>query len=68
MHIAGVQPSILTATRPTIFELKPTESAMHHELERNPVSHDDVWIVAPKGYGLGADVVEETVHKYALEM
>src|SRR5258708_7941783 len=58
----------LTATRPTIFELKPTESAMHHELVRNPVSHDDGWIVAPKGYGLCADVVEETVHKYALEM
>ncbi len=58
----------LTAERPTIFELKPTESAMHHELVRNPVAHQDGWITAPEGYGLGADVVEETVYKYALEM
>lgn len=56
----------LTADLPTIFELKPTESSMHHELVRNPVAHQDGWITAPEGYGLGADVVEAAVHKYAL--
>ncbi|MHB8627452.1 MAG: mandelate racemase/muconate lactonizing enzyme family protein [Aggregatilineales bacterium] len=58
----------LTASLPTIFELKPTESSMHHELVRNPVAQHDGWISAPEGYGLGADVIEETVHKYALAM
>lgn len=58
----------LTAPLPTLFELKPTESAMHHELVRNPVAQHDGWITAPEGYGLGADVIEDTVHKYALPM
>ncbi len=58
----------LAAALPTIFELKPIDSAMHHELVRNPVAHHDGWISAPDGNGLGADVVEETVHKYALPM
>jgi len=58
----------LTAPLPTLFELKPTESAMHHELVRNPVGHHDGWITAPEGCGLGADVIEDVVHKYALPM
>ncbi len=58
----------LTATLPTIFELKPIESSMNYELVRNPVAHKDGWISAPEGYGLGADVIEDVVHKYALPM
>jgi len=58
----------LAAPLPTIFELKPTESAMHHELVRNPVAQQDGWITAPEGYGLGADVIEDVVHKYTLPM
>lgn len=56
----------LCAPRRTIFELKPTPSSMHHELVRNPVAQVDGWISAPEGYGIGADVIEETVHRHTV--
>ena len=58
----------LCAPLPTIFELKPFECAMDYELVRNPVVQKDGWISAPEGYGLGADVIEDVLHKYALPM
>jgi L-alanine-DL-glutamate epimerase-like enolase superfamily enzyme len=39
---------------------------MHHELVRNPVEQREGWVYAPKGYGIGADVIEETVHKHTV--
>jgi L-alanine-DL-glutamate epimerase-like enolase superfamily enzyme len=54
----------LCATNRTMFELKPVINAMTHELVRNPVSQIDGWVYAPEGYGLGADVMEDAVHKF----
>jgi L-alanine-DL-glutamate epimerase-like enolase superfamily enzyme len=56
----------LCAARPTIFEMKPAPNPMQNELVRNPISHRDGWIYAPDGPGLGVDVIEEVVHKYAI--
>lgn len=57
----------LVAARPTIFELKPIESPMQHELVTNPIGHRDGWVYAPEGPGLGVEVVEKTVQKYNLK-
>ncbi len=57
----------LCATNRTMFELKPVVNAMHHELVCNPVSHQDGWVYAPKGYGLGVDVMEDAVHKFTVK-
>ena len=51
----------------TMFELKPVVNAMHHELVTNPVAHVDGWIYAPPGYGLGVEVMEDAVHKFAIK-
>ena len=47
-----------------IFELKPVENPMQHELVTNPIEHIDGWVYPPEGPGLGVEVVEDTVHKY----
>jgi len=57
----------LCATRPSIFELKPFENPMQHELVANPIGHKDGWIYAPEGPGLGVEVIEKTVQKYNLK-
>jgi L-alanine-DL-glutamate epimerase-like enolase superfamily enzyme len=57
----------LVAARPTIFELKPFENPMQHELVRQPFAHHDGWIYAPEGPGLGVEVIEATVQKYNLK-
>jgi len=49
-----------------MFELKPVINAMTHELVRNPVSQVDGWVYAPEGYGLGVDVMEDAVYKFAI--
>ncbi|MBN8595913.1 MAG: mandelate racemase/muconate lactonizing enzyme family protein [Anaerolineae bacterium] len=49
-----------------LFELKPIETAMHHELVRNPVWHVDGQIYAPEGYGLGVDVMEDAVERFTI--
>lgn len=56
----------LCAAKPTFFELKPKPSVVQDELVRNPVRQQEGWVYAPEGYGLGADVIEETVHRLAL--
>lgn len=58
----------LCAERPTIFELKPTPSAMQHELVNNPIEQKDGWVTAPEGAGLGVDLKEETLHKYKIDV
>jgi L-alanine-DL-glutamate epimerase-like enolase superfamily enzyme len=57
----------LVAARPTIFELKPLENPMQHELVTQPFAHKDGWIYAPEGPGLGVEVIEKTVEKYNLK-
>ncbi|GAB4520632.1 MAG: D-galactarolactone cycloisomerase [Anaerolineae bacterium] len=56
----------LCAERPTIFELKPRENPMMHDLARNPITQVEGWVVAPEGAGLGVDVNEDTVRKYTV--
>lgn len=58
----------LCATRPTIFELKPIENPMQHELVSNPIEHVDGWIYAPDGPGLGVNVNEDVVQKYLMRV
>jgi L-alanine-DL-glutamate epimerase-like enolase superfamily enzyme len=57
----------LAATNATIFELKPFENPMQHELVTQPFAQQDGWIYAPEGPGLGVEVVEATVQKYNLK-
>jgi L-alanine-DL-glutamate epimerase-like enolase superfamily enzyme len=57
----------LANTNASIFELKPSENPMQHELVSNPIRHRDGWIYAPEGAGLGVDVIEDTVRKYLLK-
>jgi L-alanine-DL-glutamate epimerase-like enolase superfamily enzyme len=57
----------LANTNASIFEMKPSENPMQHELVSNPFSHRDGWIYAPEGPGLGVDVNEDIVHKYLLK-
>lgn len=56
----------LCAKLPSIFELKPLENPMQHELVKNPISHQDGWIYAPEGPGLGVEVDEKAVRKYTM--
>lgn len=49
-----------------IFELKPIENPMQHELVTNPITHTDGWIYPLDGPGLGVEVIVEFVHKYHL--
>ncbi len=57
----------LVASKPSIFELKPFENPMQHELVTHPIAHKDGWIYAPEGPGLGVEVIEATVQKYNLK-
>ncbi|PJF41582.1 MAG: mandelate racemase/muconate lactonizing enzyme family protein [Chloroflexi bacterium] len=60
IHVALSNPNA------SIFELKPVENPMQHELVTNPIGHVDGWVYAPEGPGLGVDVIEDVVHKYHL--
>jgi L-alanine-DL-glutamate epimerase-like enolase superfamily enzyme len=62
---ASIHISVANANS-NIFELKPFENPMQHELVSNPIGHVDGWIYAPEGPGLGVDVIEDVVHKYHL--
>jgi L-alanine-DL-glutamate epimerase-like enolase superfamily enzyme len=49
-----------------IFELKPLDNPMQHELVTTPIAHKDGWIYPPEGDGLGVEVNEDVVRKYLL--
>ena len=59
----------LTASAPNyiVFELKPLPSPMQHELVTNPIEQKDGWIEIPEGPGLGVEVDERVVRKYAFD-
>jgi len=50
-----------------VFELKPNPSPMQHELVRTPFEQVDGSLEVPTAPGLGIDVDEAVVRKYALE-
>ncbi|MEO8396242.1 MAG: mandelate racemase/muconate lactonizing enzyme family protein, partial [Chloroflexota bacterium] len=49
-----------------IFELKPLDNPMQHELVTTPIAHKGGWIYPLEGDGLGVEVNEDVVHKYLL--
>ena len=53
-------------TNANIFELKPVESPMQHELVSKSFEQVDGWIYPPEEPGLGVEVNEDVVRKYSL--
>lgn len=58
----------LTACAPNyvVLELKPVPNPMQHELARQPIEQRGGWIDVPEGPGLGIEIDERILHKYAL--
>ena len=54
----------LTTPRVLVFELKPEESPMQHELVESPIEQAGGWVAALDGPGLGIEVRESVVEKY----
>jgi L-alanine-DL-glutamate epimerase-like enolase superfamily enzyme len=54
----------LTTPRVLVFELKPEENPMQHELVEAPVDHESGWIGPLPGPGLGIEVRESVVQRY----
>jgi len=50
-----------------LFELKPLDNPMQHELVTTPAGHLDGWVYPPTGPGLGIEVLEEVVERYRSE-
>jgi L-alanine-DL-glutamate epimerase-like enolase superfamily enzyme len=55
-----------TTSRVIVYEMKPEESAMQHELVEDPIVQRDGYVAVPKGPGLGITVREDVVNKYRL--
>jgi L-alanine-DL-glutamate epimerase-like enolase superfamily enzyme len=49
-----------------LFELKPLENPMQHELVDVPIAHLDGWMTPPTGPGLGIEVQQEVVNRFRL--
>ena len=49
-----------------LFEMKPIESPMQHELTRNPFRQEEGWIGVPRAPGLGVEIDEKVLRKYRL--
>jgi L-alanine-DL-glutamate epimerase-like enolase superfamily enzyme len=49
-----------------VFELKPIENPIQHELVDRPFGQNGGWIDVPTAPGLGIDVIEQVVEKYRL--
>ncbi len=60
IHVSVANPNA------NIFELKPVENPMQHELVSEPFAHVDGWIYPPEKPGLGVEVNEDVVRKYCL--
>ena len=56
----------LSASSPRclVFELKPIENPMQHELVPTPFAQKDGWIEVPRAPGLGVEVLEDVIEKY----
>jgi L-alanine-DL-glutamate epimerase-like enolase superfamily enzyme len=57
---------IAVAQNYIVMELKPVPSPMQHELVYEPIAAQDGWIAVPDRPGLGVEVDEAVVRKYAL--
>ncbi len=56
----------VTSPRVMVFEMKPEENPMQHELVDRPIEQHDGWVEPPEGPGLGISVREDTVERYRL--
>jgi L-alanine-DL-glutamate epimerase-like enolase superfamily enzyme len=54
----------LTTPRVLVFELKPEESPMQHELVEEPIGQRGGWVEPLTGPGLGIEVREPVVERY----
>jgi L-alanine-DL-glutamate epimerase-like enolase superfamily enzyme len=54
----------LTTPRVLVFELKPEENPMQHELVESPIEQAGGWVEALDQPGLGIEVKESVVEKY----
>jgi L-alanine-DL-glutamate epimerase-like enolase superfamily enzyme len=61
LHLAAASDNVL------VLELKPVPSPMQHELVRDPIEMVDGWIAIRDAPGLGVDVDERVVARYALD-
>ena len=50
-----------------LFELKPLENPMQHELVEEPFDHAEGWVYPPVGPGLGIEVIESVVDGFRSE-
>ena len=50
-----------------LFEFKPLENPMQHELVAEPFDHVEGWVYPPSGAGLGIEVDEKVVDRYRTE-
>jgi L-alanine-DL-glutamate epimerase-like enolase superfamily enzyme len=50
-----------------LFEFKPLDNPMQHELVAEPFDHVDGWVYPPEGPGLGIEVIEEVVDAFRSE-
>ena len=50
-----------------LFELKPLENPMQHELVEEPFDHVEGWVYPPVGPGLGVEVKESVVDRFRTE-
>lgn len=56
-----------SSTACKLFEFKPLENPMQHELVTTPFEHVDGWVYPPSGPGLGIEVIDEVVDRYRSE-
>ncbi|MCH7735121.1 MAG: mandelate racemase/muconate lactonizing enzyme family protein [Chloroflexi bacterium] len=47
-----------------LFEFKPLENPMQHELVTTPLEHVEGWVYPPTGPGLGIEVIDKVVDRY----
>ncbi len=53
-----------SSTACKLFEFKPLDNPMQHELVTTPFEHVEGWVYPPTGPGLGIEVIDEVVDRY----
>ena len=56
-----------SSTACKLFEFKPLDNPMQHELVTTPFDHVEGWVYPPTGPGLGIEVIDEVVDRYRSE-
>ncbi len=56
-----------SSTACKLFEFKPLDNPMQHELVTTPFEHVEGWVYPPTGPGLGIEVIDEVVDRYRSE-